>query len=80
MAGFRGVARRTDRRTSRRQMAMMQGGSEPEGDVPPEQEVADNSIISTNWKNWLSSMRRASSQMRNFKPRKKSCWDIEKLD
>ena len=43
MAGFRGVARRTARRTSRRQMAMMQGGSEPEGDVPPGQEVADNS-------------------------------------
>ncbi len=43
MAGFRGVARRTARRTSRRQIAMTQGSSEPEGDVPPGQEVADNS-------------------------------------
>ncbi len=43
MAGIRGVARRTARRTSRRQMAMAQGGSKPEGDVPQEQEVADNS-------------------------------------
>ena len=43
MAGFRGVARRTARRTSRRQMAMMQGGSEPEGDVPAEQEVGNES-------------------------------------
>ncbi len=43
MAGFRGVARRTARRTSRRQMAMMQGGSEPEGDVPPEPEVGNES-------------------------------------
>ncbi len=43
MAGIRGVARRTARRTSRRQMAMTQGGSEPEGDVPPGQEVGNES-------------------------------------
>ena len=42
MAGFRGVARRTARRTSKRQMAMAQGGSEPEGDVPA-QEVGNES-------------------------------------
>ena len=42
MVGFRGVARRTARRTSRRQMAMAQGGQEPEGDTQ-QQEVANNS-------------------------------------
>ena len=42
MAGIRGVARRTARRTSKRQMAMAQGGSEPEGDVPA-QEVGNES-------------------------------------
>ncbi len=42
MAGLRGVARRTARRTSKRQMAMAQGGSEPEGDVPA-QEVSNES-------------------------------------